>query len=183
MGRSALIYIRAERKNKLTEETIKKNLLVLGVGNFLCGDDGVGPVLAERLMPLFEEESQIDVMNGGTIGLGLLYLLDNYSNIIFLDAVDVGAKPGEVFKYSLEDLDSIHAENKISSHQSDPCGLLRYARAIGISPGNVIILGIQVEHICTEIGLSEVLMSRLSIIEARVREEIENVVKQCTNYH
>ncbi len=157
--------------------------MVLGVGNFLCGDDGIGPVLAERLMPYFKEDRHVDVINGGTIGLGLLYLLDNYSNIIFLDAVDVNAEPGEVFKYSLEDLESIHSEKQLSSHQSDPCGLLHYARATGISPGNVIIMGIQIEQIDNAIGLSEALMNKMPAIEARIRKAIETLVRQCMNYH
>ncbi len=167
----------------LTEETMKKELLVLGVGNFLCGDDGVGPVLAEKMMPAFINDKNVDIINGGTIGLGLLYLLDNYVNIIFLDAVDVGASPGEVFKYSLEDLEAIHSEKQISSHQSDPCGLLHYARAAGISPGSVTILGVQIEQIGNAIGLSEALTSKLPVIETLIRKEIEVIINRCMNCH
>ncbi len=172
-----------ERNTMLREETMKKELLVLGVGNFLCGDDGVGPVLAEKMMSSFMDDKHIDIINGGTIGLGLLYLLENYSNIIFLDAVDVGASPGEVFKYSLEDLEAIHSEKQISSHQSDPCGLLRYARATGISPGSVTIIGIQIEQIGNAIGLSEALINKLPAIEALIRKEIEVIINQCMNCH
>jgi len=161
----------------------KKDLLVLGIGNFLCGDDGIGPILAERLMPCYDDDQDVDVLNGGTIGLGLLYLLDSYTNIIFLDAVDVEAEPGEVLKYSLEDLESVQSEQQISSHQSDPCGLLRYAKATGCSPGNIIILGIQIKQINNTIGLSDVLTNKLPLIETRVKNEIEAVVKQCTNCH
>lgn len=160
----------------------KKDLLVLGIGNFLCGDDGIGPILAESLMPCYRDDHKVDVLNGGTIGLGLLYLLENYSNIIFLDAVDVEAEPGTVFKYSPEELECLHLEKQISSHQSDPCGLLSYAKATGLSPGNVIILGIQIDQINNAIGLSDALNSKLPLIEARVKKEIEALVGQCTNY-
>ncbi len=168
-----------ERNINLTGDNSRKDLLVLGIGNFLCGDDGIGPVLAERLMPSFNEDRHVDVINGGTIGLGLLYLLDNYTNILFLDAVDVGAKPGEVFKYSLEDLESVHSEKQLSSHQSDPCGLLRYAQAAGISPCNVTILGIQIEHLDNAIGLSETLLGKLPAIEAMILDEIKALIKEC----
>ncbi len=170
-----------ERKINMSEQDNKKDLLVLGIGNFLCGDDGIGPILAERLMSCYREDRHVDVINGGTIGLGLLYLLDSYSAIIFLDAVDVGAEPGTVFEFSPEDLENIHSEKQISSHQSDPCGLLSYARVMGFSPGKVIILGIQIERINNAIGLSDVLTSKLPLIETRVKKEIETLVEQCMN--
>jgi len=159
----------------------KKDLLVLGIGNFLCGDDGIGPILAESLMSCYDDDQDVDVLNGGTIGLGLLYLLESYSNIIFLDAVDVEAEPGAVFKYSPEELECLHLEKQISSHQSDPCGLLSYAKATGVSPGNVIILGIQIGQIDNAIGLSDVLKRKLPSIESRVKKEIEKIVKPCMN--
>lgn len=161
----------------------KKRLLVLGIGNYLCGDDGIGPILAERLMHQYMGDEDVDVMNGGTIGLGLLYLFESYANVLFLDAVDIGAKPGTVYRYTPDDLDSQQGGERVSVHQSDPCELLLYARSIGNVPDNVVILGIQIEKINSSIGLSESLENHLPSLENTINHEIRAILKQCTNCH
>lgn len=161
----------------------KKRLLVLGIGNYLCGDDGIGPILAERLMSQYVDDQDVDIMNGGTIGLGLLYLFENYASVLFLDAVDIGAKPGTVYKYTPDDLEHPQGGERVSVHQSDPCELLMYAKAIGSVPNNVVILGIQVDNINCSIGLSESLENNLPSLENTIKGEIEAIIKQCTNCH
>ncbi|MEW5784849.1 MAG: hydrogenase maturation protease [Bacillota bacterium] len=161
----------------MLEENCHKKLLVLGIGNILCGDDGIGPILAERLLPLYRENKQVDILNGGTIGLGLLYLFENYDHVLFLDAVDVGAQPGTVFKYTLEDLETIRSEKMLSSHQSDPFKLALYAETIGCLPKNVAVLGIQIGAVRPEIGLSESLQSNMVSIEKEIINQMMYILK------
>lgn len=156
-----------------------RRLLVLGIGNFLCGDDGIGPILAERLIPAYQDDPHIEVLNGGTIGLGLIYLFESYDNVLFLDAVDAGAKPGTVLMYTLEELESARSEKKLSSHQSDPCELMLYARTIGCLPKNVAVLGIQIDTIRPHIGLSEPLLHKIEWIENNIIKEINGYLKTC----
>lgn len=158
-----------------------KSLLVLGVGNFLCCDDGIGSILAENLIPFYDDHPEIEVINGGTIGIGLLYLLENYQSILFVDAIDIGATPGEVFRYTLEDLAMSEGANKLSAHQSSPPELISYAQVLGCLPDNVELLGIQVDTICPQIGLSDVLTRKLDTIELKVKVEIMEYLKRCTN--
>ena len=120
-------------------------------------------------------------INGGTIGLGLIYLFENCENLLFLDAVDMGAEPGTVFHFSLEELETARADKKLSTHQSDPCELMIYAKTLGILPKNVAVLGIQVDTICPGIGLSETLQHKLERIEKNIREEISGYLSRCMN--
>jgi hydrogenase maturation protease len=166
-------------ENGLVEKN--KSLLVLGVGNFLCCDDGIGSVLAENLIPVYNDHPEIEVINGGTIGIGLLYLLENYQSILFVDAIDIGATPGDVFRYKLEDLAMSDDFNKLSAHQSNPPELISYAQVLGCLPDNVELLGIQVDTICPQIGLSDTLTRKLDTIELKVREEIKEYLERCTN--
>jgi hydrogenase maturation protease len=163
----------------LTENT--KSLLVLGVGNFLCRDDGIGPILAEKLIPFYDDHPEIEVINGGTIGIGLLYLLENYRSVLFVDAIDIGAAPGEVFRYTLEDLAVSDDASKLSAHQSNPPELISFAQVLGCLPENVELLGIQVDTICPQIGLSDVLTRKLDTIELKVKGEIKEYLERCTN--
>lgn len=164
----------------MCEQNNEKKVLVLGVGNFLCGDDGIGPILAERMIPLFEDDPDLELLNGGAIGLGLIYLFETYTNIIFIDAVDLKARPGTVFKFTLDDLGKALDEDKLSSHQSDPYELMLYAKTIGYSPENVVILGIQIDQLEPKIGLSEALLSQLDKIEELICAEIRGFLQACT---
>ncbi|MEW5784227.1 MAG: hydrogenase maturation protease [Bacillota bacterium] len=163
----------------MPEQDDNGRLLVLGIGNFLCGDDGIGPVLAERLVSLYDDHPHVEVLNGGTIGLGLIYLFECHDSLLFLDAVDADAEPGTVFKFTLEDLEIARSEKKLSSHQSDPYELMLYARTIGCLPKNVAVLGVQIDTIRPGIGLSEALLHKLERIEKNIVEEINGYLKTC----
>ncbi|MEW6080975.1 MAG: hydrogenase maturation protease [Bacillota bacterium] len=153
-----------------------KRLLVLGIGNRLCRDDGIGSVLAERLSHRTEHEN-VDIIDGGTIGLGLLYLFESYSDVIIIDSTDAGAEPGTLIWYSLHDLEATEGEGKVSHHQSGVLDLLSHARLMGCLPKNVILLGIQVAAIEPEMGLSEEMRERLPMLETCVEEEIGHWLK------
>ncbi len=157
-----------------------RKLLVLGIGNWLCGDDGIGAVMAERLASSYQS-NHADIINGGTIGLGLLYLFQDYSDLMILDSVDLASAPGSIFKFSLEDLERFHLRKNLSGHQAGPLQLLQHADLLGTLPENVVIIGIQIKRIDAGIGLSEELSEQLGFIESRLKEEIGLYLKTCMN--
>ncbi len=152
-------------------------LLVLGIGNIMCGDDGVGSVIAEQLAERLQMPG-VDIVNGGSVGLGLLYLLAEYPALLVVDAVDAGAEPGELFSFRPEDLAQGGMQD-ISFHQSGLAVLLSRARLLGILPPQVKIIGIQVSRIVPEAGLSAELVAKLDIILEKIRGEIEHYHSQC----
>lgn len=89
---------------------------VLGLGNTLLGDDGVGPLVAQRLIGAFSFPADTVVLDLGTPGLDLTpYLLDADS-VLFVDAVDMGAAPGTVRLMSRAELLSAPASPRVSPH-------------------------------------------------------------------
>ena len=62
------------------------------MGNVLCGDDGLGVIVADRLIRDFEIPEGVRVVDGGTLGLALLPLLQEFDAAIFLDAVRSGGE-------------------------------------------------------------------------------------------
>lgn len=149
-----------------------KKVLVLGLGNVFCGDDGIGSLVAESLSKKVQEKN-VDIVDGGTIGLGLLYLFEEYTDLILIDAIDTGtARPGEVFFFCLDELTALGSDQKLSAHQSGLLELLHLTKVLGKLPPKIKIIGIQVGEICFENRLSEGLQCKFGEIERKVKEEI-----------
>jgi hydrogenase maturation protease len=68
--------------------------LVLGLGNILMGDEGVGVRVIERLSERYEFGEGVLVMDGGTLGLDLLPYLEDASRLLVIDAVQARKRPG-----------------------------------------------------------------------------------------
>lgn len=151
---------------------------MLGLGNYLCGDDSIGFRLAENLSKSYLHP-QVDIVNGGTIGLGLLYLFEEYSDLIILDGIDVGAVPGEIFQFQMADIEKLTGEALVSSHQEGAANLLRYAKLIGKLPARVTIIGIQIKEITKEVGLSDELYEKMDKIAEVIAKEIDRYVVKC----
>lgn len=164
------------------EERKKGRVLVLGMGNIFGGDDGIGSLLAEKLSSRFNQIEAVDVIVGGTAGLGLLYLFEEYTDVIILDAVDAGREPGEVLRFRVEELASGNFGEIVSSHQPGVTELFRLSRLCGKLPERVLVLAVQIKEITTACGLSEELQSKLPEVEKQVEGVILAYLK-CMNFH
>ncbi len=133
-------------------------VLVLGCGNILFGDDGFGPAAVKYLQENYQIPPLVSVIDVGSGVRGILFnviLGDKRPNrILIVDSVDVGRSPGEIFELDISDI----PENKIddfSMHQLPTSNLLR---ELSLSGGvEVRIIVAQIQHIPDEVspGLSE----------------------------
>jgi coenzyme F420 hydrogenase subunit delta len=136
-----------------------KEILVLGCGNVLFGDDGFGPEVVEYLQENYKIPPEVGVINAG---LGVREILFNVilydkrpQRIIVVDAFDVGMVPGEVFELDISEI----PEKKIddfSMHQLPTTNLLRELKSMcGV---DVRIISVQIQDIPDEVapGLSKV---------------------------
>ena len=128
------------------------DLLVLGVGNILLGDDGAGPALAEKLSADARWSGRAEFVDGGTQGLALLPYLSGRRAVLVLDAVALGAAPGTV--HVIRDWRAFSARRAATAHEGNALELLAAATLIGECPETVAIVGIEPEQMRTGIGLS-----------------------------
>jgi hydrogenase maturation protease len=128
-------------------------LLVLGLGNVLLSDEGVGVRIVERLTdaPAGSLPAGIELVDGGTLGLELLPLLDGVDAVLLLDALDTGAAPGSVAVLRDDELRA-RMGGAISVHQLGVGDLLAVARLRGTLPARTSLIGIQPERL--EVGLA-----------------------------
>lgn len=137
-------------------------VLVLGLGNLLLGDDGIGLTL---LTELRKEAGQwggsVEFVDGGTQGLMLLGQISGRPAVLVLDAVDVGKAPGTLAVLRQEDIDGVSVHRSTTAHEGNAGELLAAARMLGESPGEVTVIGVQPEQVATGIGLSETVQKNL----------------------
>jgi hydrogenase maturation protease len=137
-------------------ETEPAPILVLGLGNLLLRDDGVGPTLLEQLARSTSNWSnEVEFMDGGTQGLALLGHLAGRRAVIIVDALQTGAPPGTVHRLTLNELREISPGRANSGHEGNAGELLAAAQLLGELPDRLFVVGIEPEKIATGLGLSE----------------------------
>ncbi|MDO8987020.1 MAG: HyaD/HybD family hydrogenase maturation endopeptidase [Coriobacteriia bacterium] len=133
-----------------------ERILVLGIGNILMKDEGVGCRVVEELFARYEFPDNVDIEDSGTMGMMILNLLRQYDFVLIVDAVNgTGYPGGSVVRLAPEDI----ANNQVmhSLHDLRFVDVLQAAELIGIRPEGHVI-GIQVEDMEPAeltIGLSE----------------------------
>jgi hydrogenase maturation protease len=130
-----------------------KHILILGLGNPLLGDEGIGVQVVEELKGL-ELPDGVTVVEGGTAGLGLIGLMEGYRRVIIVDAADMGHPPGRVVKFTPSEAQFKTVEAPLSLHQIGLGEVLTMAEALEVAPAELVIIGIQPSRVEVGVGLS-----------------------------
>jgi hydrogenase maturation protease len=141
---------------------------VIGIGNPLRGDDGVGVEVIRRLREGGPIEA--DLIDGGTDGLSLVERMRDYERVIIVDAVDAGKRPGEVFAFAPEEASILIRKDALSTHGLGLAEALALAQAISI-PTRIRLVAVQPEHLTMGKGFSKPVADSLdSLIEVVLAE-------------
>jgi hydrogenase maturation protease len=128
-------------------------LLILGLGNVLCADDGVGAAAVTRLVRERRVPEAVAVLDGGTLGLSLLPLVESVPDVILVDAVRTDAAPGTLVR--LDDDEVLPAaRDRLSPHQIGVADLLDAMRLRARSPRRLVLLGLVPESLELRLGRS-----------------------------
>lgn len=145
--------------------------LLLGLGNVLLGDEGLGVRVAEGLGRRFEFPPAVTILEGGTLGLDLLPRLDGVARLLLIDAVRLGRAPGEIVRLSGEEVPAV-LDVKISPHQVGVRDLLAAARLTGREPPLVVLWGMEPGRVEPGTGFSPAVAAALPRLEAAVLDEL-----------
>ncbi len=116
-------------------------LLIVGLGNVLLGDDGLGVVAVDELVARFDLPDEVRVIDGGTLGLSLLPLLQSARRVILVDAIAADAEAGSLVRLVGEDV-SHAAAHRLSPHQVGVADLLDGLRLLGGLPEEIVLIGL-----------------------------------------
>ena len=121
----------------------EKRILVLGVGNILLRDEGVGVRVVERLQADYSFSPNVTLMDGGTLGIKLMDAISSSDVLIVVDAVLNGQPPGTFYRLTGEEVRKSVAF-KYSLHQTDLLETLACCELVGNRP-ETVVLGIEPE--------------------------------------
>ena len=157
----------------MTVSSQKISVLVLGIGNLVMGDDAVGVLVAQRLQREYCFQDNVEVIDGGTLGLDLLPKLENITNLIIIDAVETGQKAGTCVRLYGQEL-PIALETKVSPHQMGLKDLLAVSELMGHSPKEMVLIGVQPGSIEMEVGLTAEVEVKLETLVFNVLSELDS---------
>jgi hydrogenase maturation protease len=152
--------------------------VVIGLGNPLMGDDGLGLVALERLRNDYAVPPEVELVDGGTWGMNLLPVIEDAARLILIDAIDVAATPGTPVRLERARLPRYLA-TKISPHQVDLRDVLGLAELRGTLPNDTIALGLQPQRVALGNGLSDVLRCRVDDLVTLVVHELADRGHPC----
>jgi hydrogenase maturation protease len=145
--------------------------LIVGLGNPLRGDDGVGcrlvTELATRDLP-----PEVEVLDGGMAGLGLLDIMEGWERVVVVDAADVGQEPGTYVRFAPADARLVPAADRFSFHHAGLGEVLALASALDRSLPELVVFGVQPAGVGWGQGLSAAVESVLPALADAVLAEL-----------
>jgi len=160
-----------------------RRILVLGLGNILLRDEGVGSrvaqVLQEKSLP-----ADVEIIDGGTAALDALLLAQRAEKLIVIDALRAGATPGTIYraKFRAGEKDKLaeilggQGVSRISLHQVGLIDALAIAEKLNSVPEEIVIIGVEPGKVDWGLELTEQVAQKLPEIINTVVKEIEDAV-------
>ena len=146
--------------------------LVLGLGNILLRDEGVGVRVVERLLEQYDFPEGVRVMDGGTLGLDLLPFLEEASRLLVIDAVQARKPPGTLVRLVGDEIPIFLDASKVSPHQEGLQDLLAVAVLKGYLPDEVVFWGAQITSLGVGLDLSEAVAEQVDALAEKVLAEL-----------
>ena len=152
-------------------ESRKKPFVVVGLGNVLLGDEGVGvrvvEALSKRTLP-----SWVEVVSGGVAGHRLIEWLEGAHKAVIVDAAQMRKPPGTVVRFRPEEVTSRRVSARLSLHEGDLLGTLKLAESLGIRPKEVVVYGVQPARMDPGMTLSPEVLRAVPDVVAHVLDEV-----------
>jgi len=150
----------------------QRRILVIGIGNVLMRDDGLGVHVIERLKVLYHMPPNVRFVDGGTLGLSLLPLLDGITHLLLIDAVRGMGAPGDIVRLRDDEIPAYLA-TKVSVHEVGLQELLATAGFAGCLPDEIVLWGVEARDVELGDGLSSVVRDALDELVERVAGELK----------
>jgi hydrogenase maturation protease len=141
-----------------------RRIVILGVGNLLLSDEGVGVHVAHELMRT-ELPPGVSVVEGGTDGFRLLNVITEADRLIVIDAVKGGASPGSLYRFDVGEVRNVPSGFRTSVHQVGILEVIDLSGLIGKTPHTTVI---GVEPKSLEMGMD---------LSPEVREKIPRIIE------
>jgi len=141
------------KMNPTDNATSPRQVAIVGVGNLLLSDEGVG-IHAIRALREASMPDHVKIFEFGTRGLEILEAVQGFKKAIIIDAVRSGAPPGSIRRWELVELLDTGAPRMLNLHEIDLLTALKVGRATARLPDEVIIIGVEPKLLSPGLELS-----------------------------
>ncbi|MBN1507581.1 MAG: hydrogenase maturation protease [Sedimentisphaerales bacterium] len=162
-----------EAGNQESKIRLQRPTVVLGLGNPLMGDEGIGVHLVERLAESAAEYPSADFLDAGTGGLSVLHYIEGRRKAIIIDCAFMDEEPGAIRRFTPEQVHSRKVLAHRTLHEADLMQILSMARRLGQAPEQAVVFGIQPERVELGQGLSPTLTERMDEYVSVILSELE----------
>jgi len=146
--------------------------LILGLGNPLRGDDGVGPRVVQELTRRGLPQGVV-ALDGGTGGLDVLQVMEGRERVVVVDAADIGRDPGQFVRFTLGQARLAGAVRAFSLHDAGLSEVLALANALGRPLPDLVIFSVQPAEIGWKTALSPAVEAALPALVDAVLDELK----------
>ncbi len=156
----------------MTNQTHKKDTVVIGLGNVLFTDEGIGVHLVRKLSELQDKLPSVEFVDAGTGGMNVLHLIADRKKAVIIDCVKMGEKPGKIKRFEPADVQSVKKMAHFSLHEADILKIIDLSKQLGECPQDIIIFGIEPQSLDLGQSLSGTLQSKMDSFIAEIRKSI-----------
>ena len=153
-----------------------KPIIVIGLGNPLMADEGIGTVLIDVLARQAEAGTlptdSVEYLDGGCGGMYLLHSIASRKKVILIDCCLMNEPPGTLRRFTPDDVRTVKQMAHLSLHEVDILRVLEMAEIIDQSPEEIVIFGIQPVTITEQMHLNAPLRERLEDYLNEITKEI-----------
>ena len=151
---------------------MEPKITLIGLGNILLRDEGVGVHAVRYLEAHYEIPPALEVVDGGTSGLDLLPYIENRDRVLIVDAVNFRKEPGYIGVLKNQEVPALFAL-KDSLHHLGLMDVLAAAQLLGVAPQEICLIGIQPRAIETGLDLTDTIQARLAPLVDRILAQLQ----------
>ncbi|MBC8214494.1 MAG: HyaD/HybD family hydrogenase maturation endopeptidase [Candidatus Marinimicrobia bacterium] len=143
----------------------ESDIVILGLGNTLLMDEGVGVFVANKLKDTYNFNPQIEIIDGGTFGLDLLPYIENKEKVLIIDAVNFGRQSGYIGVLKNDEI-VVQINTKMSVHHIGLSDIISATKLRDTEPNEMVMVGIQPKSLDTGMELT-----------TEIRNKIDDIIK------
>lgn len=146
------------------------DVTVLGIGNIVLLDEGFGVRAAEALDAAYEMPDNVQILDGGTLGMELMRFIPGTKKLLIIDSINGGAEPGTIFRFTDREVME-HFNDKLSAHEVGIQDVLAFLKVTGHEIPQVVVIGAQPYNLGAGVDLSPEMQQLLpQVVQLAVKE-------------
>ena len=146
-------------------------IVVLGVGNILLSDEGIGVRTVEKLLRDYALPPEVEMIDGGTSAMEMLEDLGHADHLIIVDAVRSGKPPATIVRMAGADV-PVFFRTKLSPHQVGLSDVLATLVLMGEQPGSTTVIGVEPQSLALGMALTSAVAEQLPQVVQMVKDEL-----------